>query len=111
MDRLFDSHPDMWGDLSPFGKRLTPQRLGRMLVTSYNVHSSRPDANGPRGYLRTSLGSAFRRFGYDPSEKPARPAEPAEPAAEKNCTVCGTRLDRFLTTQGETTHPGCSDLA
>ncbi|MGI8445960.1 MAG: DUF3631 domain-containing protein [Streptosporangiaceae bacterium] len=79
IDRLVRDYPSMWGDASPFGKRLTPQRLGRMLVTSYNIHSDRPGAVGPRGYLRTSLAGAFRRFGLDPSERPVEPARPAEP--------------------------------
>lgn len=81
--RLVDAHPDMWGDGSAFGKRLNPQRLGRMLSNHYDVRTSRPDSNGPRGYLRASLETAFRRFGLIPSEKPAEVAEPAEPARHR----------------------------
>lgn len=53
-----------------------------MLVTAYNIHSDRPDALGPRGYLRTSLAPAFRRFPDPLSGKPAQLAQPAEPATE-----------------------------
>jgi Protein of unknown function (DUF3631) len=110
IDRIVAVHPEMWGDASPFGKRLTPQRFGRMLSTSYNIHSNRAEhlPERPRGYLRTSIEPAFRRFGL--SGKPTRPAERAEPAAEGKCTVCDYRLDKWLITQGETMHPGCSDL-
>ena len=77
IDRLVDAHPEIWGELSAYGKRLTAQRLGRMLVQSYNVHSARVD--DVRGYSRASLSTAFRRFGMT-ANKPAGPIEPAEPA-------------------------------
>jgi hypothetical protein len=80
IDRLVDAHPELWGELSAYGKRLTAQRLGRMLTTHYKVQTSRPDSNGPRGYTRASLAPAFRRFGLDPSGELAKVAEPAEPA-------------------------------
>lgn len=108
IDRLVEAHPETWGEFSPFGKRLTAQRLGRMLSGNYKIHTARPDANGHRGYTLASLSTAFRRFGLrvdampvqpelvkDPgifvegegspvpqtlSEEPAQVAEPAEPA-------------------------------
>jgi len=82
IDRLVREHPEMWGVESSFGKRLTAQRMGRMLVTSYNAHSDRPTVPGPRGYLRITLTPAFRRLGLDPSPEPAEPVEPAEPDAK-----------------------------
>jgi hypothetical protein len=78
IDRLAFTHPDAWGEASPFGKRLTPQRMGRMLVTAYNIHSDRLD--GKRGYLLVNLVSVFRRFGLTPPAKPTTPVEPTEPA-------------------------------
>ncbi len=78
--RLVLAHPEVWGSESSFGKRLTPQRLGKMLVSAYNIHSDRLSATGPRGYLRASLRTAFRRFGLDLSEQSAEVAQPAEPA-------------------------------
>ncbi|KQP77224.1 hypothetical protein ASF37_11715 [Aeromicrobium sp. Leaf289] len=76
--QLVDLWPESWGAQSPFGKDLTAQRLGRMLVKHFSITTSRPDANGPRGYTRASLEPAFRSLGLD---KPAGLAEPAEPAA------------------------------
>lgn len=81
IERLVASHPEAWGETSSYGKRLTAQRLGRMLSTHYNVQTSRPDTNGHRGYTRSSLATAFRQFGLDPRSKPDEPAEPVEPAS------------------------------
>jgi len=81
LDRLADTFSEMWGDQSSYGKKITAQRLGRMLVSAYNIHSDRPGGStGPRGYLRSTLGPAFRRFGLDLPTEPVEPAEPAEPA-------------------------------
>jgi len=89
IDRLVQAHPDVWGESSKSGKRLTAQGLGRMLSSHYNVMSTRPDSNGPRGYTRASLSPAFRRLGLDPTNRPAEVAEPAEPAL-----VGGHRAER-----------------
>jgi hypothetical protein len=80
INRLVEAHPDTWGEFSSFGKRLTAQRLGRMLSGNYKIHTSRPDANGSRGYTLGSVSTAFRRFGLTLPNKPAEPAEPARPA-------------------------------
>lgn len=100
IERLVWEHPEMWGEGSPFGKRLTSQRLGRMLVTAYNLHSERPGGGGtPRGYVRAALAPAFVRFGLDPSGKPVNPVEPGEPVAFRpptspgRCRSCGWHVD------------------
>jgi hypothetical protein len=80
IDRLVSAHPETWGEFSPFGKRLTAQRLGRMLSNNYKIHSSRPDANGSRGYTAATLSTALRRFGLTLPNRPVEVAEPAEPA-------------------------------
>ena len=89
IELLVDAHPDVWGDLSPFGKRLTAQRLGRMLSGNYKIHTSRPDAAGHRGYTLASLSTTFRRFGLTLPDRPDEVAEPAEPAGVD--TWAGTR--------------------
>lgn len=95
IDRLIQTHPEMWGTGSAFGKPLTPQRFGRMLASAYKVHSSK-DSKDKRGYLRASLAPAARRMGIplrdphvetvetvrtvDPPEL-SEPSEPSTPAA------------------------------
>lgn len=85
IEHLVENYPDMWSEHSSFGKKLTPQRMGRMLVTAFNIHSARPNTNGPRGYLRSAIQPALRRFGMSLSEKPDEPARPAEP---DECPTC-----------------------
>lgn len=86
IDRLVEAHPQVWGDQSTYGKRLTAQRMGKMISTHFNVQTSRPDTNGPRGYTRASLETAFSRFGMSPLREPDEPAQPAEP---DGCRACG----------------------
>lgn len=76
---LINHNPDMWGERSAYGKALTAQRMGRMLVTSFNIHSSRPDTNGKRGYLAVALKPALRRFGLGLPLEPDEPAQVDEP--------------------------------
>jgi hypothetical protein len=81
--RLVRKHPEMWGDESPFGKQLTAQRLGRMLVTAYNVHAARPNTQGPRGYLRSALTLPCSRFGLILPFEPDKAAQPAAPDTDR----------------------------
>lgn len=67
------SHPDDWGFRSPFGKDLTAQRLGRMLVSSYGVNSTRLVRTGPRGYTWSSLLPVWRRMGVVKPEQHLAP--------------------------------------
>lgn len=62
---LASTHPDMWGEGSPFGKPITATRLGRMLAGSFKVHSTRLERTGPRGYSRASLERAFHVMRLD----------------------------------------------
>lgn len=63
--RLLAMHrPDMWGDASPYGRRLTVQRMGRMLVQAFKIHSTRL-GTGPRGYPRAIFDPIWRRFKLD----------------------------------------------
>lgn len=63
---LVMTHPDQWGDGSPFGRALTAQRLGRMLATAYGVNSTRLSRTGPRGYTRVALERIWTRMGVAP---------------------------------------------
>ena len=70
MSRLVTEHPDEWGLSSPFGKALTVQRFGRMLATSYSLHSTRLDRTGPRGYAYAGLLLLWKRMGIAPNRSP-----------------------------------------
>jgi hypothetical protein len=59
---LIAYQPSMWGVESTFGKDLTVQRLGRMLVTAFKIHSTR-QGDSRRGYHRKTFDVAFRRMG------------------------------------------------
>lgn len=58
---LVNHNPAYWGEHSPYGKRLTEQRMGRLLSQAAKVTSSRPGGGGqPRGYLRSHLLPVWR---------------------------------------------------
>lgn len=63
--KLIRQNPQMWGAESHFGKDLTVQRLGRMLVNGFKIHSQR-QGDSPRGYHRSTLTPAWRRMGVTP---------------------------------------------
>jgi len=77
---LAAAHPDMWGPACSFGKALTPQRLGRMLVSSYDIHAGK--LNAVRGYRRSSFQQAWRRMGVTLTPEPSRPAIASEPSSQ-----------------------------
>jgi Protein of unknown function (DUF3631) len=68
IDLLVIAHPTVWGDEGPFGKRLTSQRLGRMLAQGYKIHSDRPDHTGPRGYNYADFTRPWNRMGIAPRQ-------------------------------------------
>jgi Protein of unknown function (DUF3631) len=127
-------HPTVWGAEGPFGKRLTPQRLGRMLAKNYKINSTRESNFGPRGYALSDFTRAWTRMRVGPPNKPAQVAEPAEPAHfdffepdkpdsrlepvtgrgvehpahaanGSTCTICGEPM--LIVEAGQTTHPNC----
>jgi hypothetical protein len=68
--RLIAHNPDYWGPDSPYGKKLTPQRFGRLLSGATKVTTVRPGGGGsPRGYLRSQLETVWRRLGMFRDEK------------------------------------------
>jgi hypothetical protein len=116
IDGLVREHPTDWGDASPLGKRLTAQRLGRMLATAYGINSTRLDRTGPRGYARAALLPIWYRMGV--RTDPRRPAPVHQPpprqtgatgatgAADGVCIDCCQRMT--LIQPGQLTHPTCS---
>jgi hypothetical protein len=82
LGRLIDHNRQMWGVDSTFSNELTAQRMGRMLVGNYNIHSDRrPDDRGPgsRGYVLAKFMPAFKGLGISLPWKPVKPVEPVEP--------------------------------
>lgn len=74
-------NPEMWGEYSTYGKALTVQRMGRMLVRAFKINSAQqPDGDRARGYLRTAFAPAWRRLGITPRPEPCGPFEPTEPS-------------------------------
>ncbi|PTU57012.1 hypothetical protein DBB34_06570 [Sphaerisporangium cinnabarinum] len=63
LSTLVLSNAEIWGRESAYGKALTAQRMGRMLVTSFKVNSDRPGGVGPRGYQVRDLTPVWRRMG------------------------------------------------
>ncbi|MGO2312562.1 MAG: DUF3631 domain-containing protein [Brachybacterium tyrofermentans] len=62
---LISSHPERWSASSHFGKALTPQRMGRMLVKHFTIRSGKDTAD-KRGYHRGSFTRAWRAIGLPP---------------------------------------------
>lgn len=77
--RLAAEHPEEWGAASPFGKPLTPQRLGRMLSRNFGLTTIRPDTHGARGYAQAHLRPVWRRLHMPHPGDPEIAAEPADP--------------------------------
>lgn len=76
VETLILEHPEVWGDSSPYGRALTAQRLGRMLVSNYRIRSTvqdTADKNSPRGYRRDQFAGAHGAMA-------ARSAEASGPA-------------------------------
>jgi hypothetical protein len=58
VDLLVDRFPAMWGEESPYGRRLTTKRLGSMLAKSYRIHSHDTGRGTPRGYSPPAINAA-----------------------------------------------------
>lgn len=113
LEHLRRKHADEWGENSRLGRPLTSQAMGRMIAGKFGVHTSRPDTNGPRGYLFADLDPVLRRLGMrgpaEPDEvaepaQPDKPAEPDEAAHQRQCLECGQPVYRF----GQVTCAACS---
>ncbi|QPS33622.1 DUF3631 domain-containing protein [Brevibacterium casei] len=93
---LIDRHPERWSDSSQFGKDLTAQRLGRMLVKNFSIRSAK-NGQDVRGYYRpmfarawkaVNLSDGSRQFEDTLSIKPSRPSETSEPSAvTRTCPI------------------------
>ena len=88
---LHTRSPEAWGELAPYGRPLTPQKLGRILSERYKITSQRPGK--VRGYHENQFLQAWESLGIRPPQnKPEKPERPEEPADSGNplCTEHGT---------------------
>lgn len=104
IDQLIQHNPGMWGPASNYGKELTVQRLGRMLVTSFKLHSAR-QGSSRRGYFRSNLEIIWRRMGMTPLKETDGTDETAETDSPALCSTCRLPLHSALAYMG--THPSC----
>lgn len=65
VEELVEHNPHMWGPMSSYGKVLTVQRFGRMLVQAFKIHSTR-QGDSKRGYFRHQFDVPFRRMNLTP---------------------------------------------
>lgn len=79
IERLVAHNPEYWGELSAYGKRLTAQRMGRLIIQSTKVHSTK-NSSDIRGYTRDAFARAWRQLGIDPGNKPSQTVEAVEPS-------------------------------
>lgn len=100
-----------WGANDMYKKGLTPQRLGRMLVNNYGVHSERM-SDKTRGYTAISFTNALKSVRLPPLFEPAEPVEPAEPAeswdSQPPCSGCGGAMASPISIErGYCSRPDC----
>ncbi|MFE6255851.1 DUF3631 domain-containing protein [Agromyces sp. NPDC057865] len=79
IDRLVEHNPEYWGEHSTYGRRLTSQRFGRMLVQGYKIHSQK-NVSDERGYHRSRFLKAWRQLGITPPNEPSKPSGTVEPS-------------------------------
>ncbi len=73
VEELVREHPDVWGASSDYGKALTPQRLGRMLVSGFDIRSTVEDAadkNSRRGYRKNQFWRVSQALDSRPKVSP-----------------------------------------
>ncbi|WP_018762415.1 DUF3631 domain-containing protein [Arthrobacter sp. 135MFCol5.1] len=80
VEELVEHNPHMWGPMSSYGKVLTVQRFGRMLVQAFKIHSTR-QGDSKRGYFRSQFDVPFRRMNLTPTAGTDGTDGTAEPTA------------------------------
>jgi len=115
---VIEVNPAMWGAGSGYGRELTVQRFGRMLVQSTKIHS-RKNHEDKRGYLRADFSRVWRQLGITPplgtagtvatvetvgTPHDAPGAHPVQvdppPADPEPCRSCGEPLHRLSVEAG-----------
>ena len=92
--KLVPHNPDYWGPGSSYGKELTEQRFGRMLVQSAKVMSCRPGGGtAPRGYVRSQLEPIWNRLGI-PHRQTGQTGQGGKPAEKEGDDGRSGRFNR-----------------
>jgi len=113
IDTLVHEHPDDWGDASPLGRRLTAQRLGRMLASAYAINSGRVDHTGPRGYIRAAILPVWHRMGVVSGPRrlgPVRQTPPKQTGPSGPAGSTGPAEPALVTLASVTAHPSVTPL-
>ncbi|MGO3363555.1 MAG: DUF3631 domain-containing protein, partial [Corynebacterium sp.] len=100
LDAVQRRQPGMWGAASPYGA-MTPQGMGRVLVTHFGIRASRLTGNRSRGgrgyYLRVFI-SAMSSFGIPipggagSVGEPVKVVQPVEPVTNLTGLTASTGL-------------------
>jgi hypothetical protein len=110
--RLIEHNPDYWGQFSAYGRALTAQRMGRLIVQSSKVHASK-NSSDVRGYARDRFTTAWRQLGITLPGEPSVTVGTVEPSnvetADQFCDFCLGPLDADEIKAGETAHLLCGD--
>ncbi|QCV88208.1 DUF3631 domain-containing protein [Acidipropionibacterium jensenii] len=115
VDQMIDARPDMWGEESSYGRKLTWQRLGKMLAGA-GLHSWQPTSGDRRkGYRRADVQRVATKLkpsgshglsglsgcpgggggtAQDPSELTAQTAQIEQTAQDDECPRCHQSLTR-----------------
>ena len=106
---LIQHNPDYWSADSAYGKALTQQRLGKLVVQSAKVTTQRPGGRGHRGYLRRQFVPVWQRLRIEkstgaPSVKTGATGYTGDTGAV--CTVCRYPLTPGMSVNG--LHPDCA---
>lgn len=108
---LAGHRPEMWGQASAFGKDLTTQRMGRMLVQAFKIHSDR-NAEKKRGYPRSVFEQAWLRMQIMTKDGSGAPPNRTGrtgltgPTVPILCRTCRTELHPSNT---DGIHPTCDE--
>lgn len=100
VENLIQHNPGMWGLMSNYGKPLTVQRFGRMLVQAFKIHSTR-QGDSRRGYFRHQFNVAFRRMNITPPGVTDGTAGTAEPTGRGTPSCTHETTDYMRATYGQ----------
>jgi hypothetical protein len=123
IERLQTHNPEVWRNgTAKHPTPLNPQRMGRMLITNYQISSD--SSRRPRGYFRTQFEQAWESNGLtprgnwqnrqnrlEPNKDKAETPTGSEQQAVKTCPKCGLPSDEANAKWGYVhPNPPCSDV-